>query len=70
VLTTSFRVSEEAITPEATLADLDLDSLDVVELSMLLQRELGARISDGELVELPNIEAIVRFLEDRTATAS
>ncbi|MFC4031594.1 acyl carrier protein [Streptomyces polygonati] len=62
----SFHAVESDFTPHATLGDLGLDSLDLVELSMTFE-QWGARVSDDELAELEDFEAVVRLVEDRGA---
>lgn len=57
------------ITPESTLRDLGFDSLDVVELSMNIERKLDIRIEDEEVEKIllcENIEKITDFLYTRT----
>jgi hypothetical protein len=43
----------------------DLDSLDVVELVMALEEELGVKISDKEAEKIKTVEDIVRLLRRR-----
>jgi acyl carrier protein len=49
LLTSHFQVDPLAIVPGATLEDLDLDSLVLVELAVLLERRLGIKIAEGDL---------------------
>lgn len=54
----------DAITPEARLAeDLDIDSLDTVELNMAIEEALNITIPDGELMNLKTVGDIVAYLE-------
>ncbi|MEV7427041.1 MULTISPECIES: acyl carrier protein [unclassified Streptomyces] len=39
----------ERITPHVTFAELDIDSLTMVEISMRVERDLGVAIDDNEL---------------------
>ncbi|OKH99314.1 acyl carrier protein [Streptomyces sp. CB02923] len=48
VMTSHFNIPEDTIRPEATLEDLGLDSLAVVELLCVLQDELGLRVPTGD----------------------
>ncbi len=48
VLTSHFNIPADAIRPEATLEDIGLDSLAVVELLCVLQDELGLRVPTGD----------------------
>lgn len=45
VLTSSFRVPEDAIHPQATLEQLGLDSLALTELVLILHERFGVKIS-------------------------
>lgn len=54
----------DSITPEARLAeDLDIDSLDAVELNMAIEESLSITIPDGELMNLKTVGDIVAYLE-------
>ncbi|WP_027869664.1 acyl carrier protein [Eubacterium sp. AB3007] len=55
---------EEKIVPEASIADdLNIDSLDAVELVMALEEKLGVRIPDQELENLKQVKDIVACIE-------
>lgn len=46
----------ESITPDSSLKDdLDLDSLDVIELLMILEEDFGLEINLEDLVEITTI---------------
>lgn len=47
VLTSHFNIPDDIIRPEATLEDIGLNSLAVVELLCVLQDELGLRVPTG-----------------------
>lgn len=54
----------DSITPEARLAeDLDIDSLDAVELNMAIEEAMNITIPDGELMNLKTVGDIVAYLE-------
>lgn len=67
ILSNKLKVSPEAITPEATREDIELDSLAVVELSLLLKSELGLDVSDDDLLEAETVADMVRLMEERSA---
>ncbi|MEW2613237.1 acyl carrier protein [Streptomyces sp. NPDC047880] len=67
ILSNKLKVSPEAITPEATREDIELDSLAVVELSLLLKSELGMDVSDDDLLEAETVADMVRLMEERSA---
>jgi acyl carrier protein len=39
----------DRISPEATFAELDVDSLTMVEISIRIERDLGVAVGDDEL---------------------
>jgi acyl carrier protein len=49
ILVTRFNVERGAIGPDVTLDDLDLDSLVLVELAVIVERELGVYVEEGEI---------------------
>jgi len=67
ILVTSFQADPTEVTPDARLQDLGLDSLDMVELSLVLKSEWGVAISDDELIEYQQVGAVVAAVESRTA---
>jgi acyl carrier protein len=62
-----FQLDATEVAPESTFADLGLDSLDLVELSMALETELEARITDVELAEAQGLDAVARLISIRGA---
>ena len=55
----------EAVTMEASLTDdLELDSLDAVDLNAALEDELGVSMPDEVLKEIQTVGDIVRYLEE------
>ncbi|MGI5337576.1 acyl carrier protein [Streptomyces sp. CA-181903] len=49
LLTDAFRIPEDVIRPEATLEQLELDSLALVELSLIIHERFGVNLG-GERV--------------------
>lgn len=60
----------DGVRPDASREDAGLDSLAVVELSMVLGRRHGIDISDDELLELDTVAEIVALMEQRGRTAA
>ena len=69
LLVDKFGVDREAIAPEASFEDLDLDSLDLVEFSMACEEEMGVRIEDEEAEDLSTLGEAVSLLESKGAKA-
>ena len=62
-----FGVAASDITLEATFEELDVDSLDVAELSQIIEDEYGIRLESEELAELKTVEDTIRLVVGRTA---
>lgn len=60
LLTTKFEVPAGQITPTATLADLELDSLAVVELYVTLQEHWHIPLDDSEATDDRTVEEVAR----------
>lgn len=58
------------VRPDASREDAGLDSLAVVELSMVLSQRHGIEITDDELLELGTVAEIVALMEQRSRTAA
>jgi acyl carrier protein len=56
------------VSPDANRADAGLDSLAIVELSMVLSRRLGIDIADDELLELETVADIAHLIAERSAS--
>ena len=63
VLMDEFEVEEEAITMQTNLfTDLELDSLDAIDLMVTLDKELGIEIKTEEMQDLRTIEDVYKFV--------
>lgn len=59
---------EEAVVLEAALKeDLNIDSLDAVELSMALEEAFGLTISDEDLATFVTVKDIVNYIDKNVA---
>ncbi len=54
---------------DVAFADLDLDSLAVVEMQLAIQREYGLRIADADAADLQGTAAMVDYVNVHLATA-
>lgn len=50
-----FGVNPDDVTDGSTLEDLDMDSLDVVEIMQAIEDDLGVRVPDEDLEDLKTI---------------
>ncbi|MCX5078413.1 acyl carrier protein [Streptomyces sp. NBC_00424] len=65
ILTDKFQVRPGLVAPEATPVALGLDSLFVVELSLVLEGDPGLRISFDELSEANTLAEIAQLMQDK-----
>jgi acyl carrier protein len=49
ILTSYFGVEESEVRPDATFAELDLDSLAIVEFALVAEKEFGVPIGEDEM---------------------
>lgn len=66
ILTDQFGVPADEITEDATFESLGLDSLDLVEVTMVIDEELGIRIPDERLGDIQTTSDAVDVLIDLT----
>jgi acyl carrier protein len=61
-------VEPEKVVPEAEfVADLNADSLDLVELIMTLEEEFGIEISDEEAEKIVKVSDALEFIEEHSS---
>jgi acyl carrier protein len=69
ILVETLRVEPSQVRPDATKDDLELDSLGVVELAMVLEKDHGLLISDEELQGVDTVADIVALMEQRSVAS-
>jgi acyl carrier protein len=61
-------IERDKVTPEADLqGDLDLDSLDTVELTLGLEEKFGIEIPDTELEDVTTVNDAIDLIEQKVA---
>ncbi|MFJ8232994.1 acyl carrier protein [Streptomyces sp. NPDC094448] len=58
---------EDRISPDVTFAQLDVDSLTMVEISMRIERELDVHIDDNELEADLTLDATTKLIDAKLA---
>jgi acyl carrier protein len=59
-------VDEAEVTPDASFVeDLGADSLDTVELIMVLEEEFGIEIPDEDAEKIVHVKDAVQYIKDR-----
>ena len=62
-LTKQFELRPEKVRPDAQLfADLDLDSIDALDMISLMETELGMVVVEEELKTIRTVEDVVQYL--------
>ncbi len=69
ILHTRFGVPRDEIEAEATFEELSVDSLIIVELALILRKELGVELEDWDLRPDMTISAAAEFLTTNKAVA-
>jgi acyl carrier protein len=60
-----FGVDESAITREATFEDLDVDSLDLAELSQIIEDEYGVKLKGEDVGKIKTVGDAVDLVVSR-----
>ena len=68
ILVESFQIRPAELRPDTTLDELGMDSLEVVELGMALG-DLGAQVTEDELIAAQRLDAIGDLVARRAAAA-
>ena len=70
LLVRNFCISEEDITPDATLKSLDLDSIDFIDLISELERNRKLRFAPNDFAGVRTIDNVVSILSGEAAPGS
>ncbi|MGZ8667376.1 MAG: acyl carrier protein [Solirubrobacterales bacterium] len=62
-----FGEQRDKITPEARFSDLDVDSLDLVELAQIVEDTYGVEITDADMEKLETVGDVVDLIAARSA---
>ncbi|AEX85090.1 acyl carrier protein [Marinitoga sp. 1135] len=66
IIVETLNVDEEDVTLDASFTDdLDTDSLELVDLTMAFESELGVSIEDEELENIRTVEDVVNSLAEK-----
>ena len=67
LLSEEFGVPSEDVKPEATFEALGLDSLDVVELTLVLEEKTGVKLEDEELEDVRTVQDAIDKVAEKQA---
>jgi acyl carrier protein len=62
-----FGEEPENIKPESRFEDLDIDSLDLVELAQVVEDEYGVEVSDADMDGIATVRDVVELVAARQA---
>lgn len=62
-----FGAEEESIKPEASWDQLDVDSLDLVELAQIVEDEYGVELRETDMERMETVDDAVTMVTDRLA---
>lgn len=67
LLTTRFGVSPAEFSEEAALSDLDLDSLALVELALVAEKEFGIKFGEQEIAPDDTVTDLANLIVSKAA---
>ena len=62
-----FGEERQNVTPQARFEDLEVDSLDLVELAQIVEDEYGVELADADLDKVETVGDVVELIGSRTA---
>jgi acyl carrier protein len=65
LLTTRFGVPRDEFRADVVLADLDLDSLALVEFGLVAEKEFGVRVREDEVSPQDTVENLVSLIASK-----
>ncbi len=67
IIASNINISEDNIEPKTSFQDdLELDSLDIMDLLMVLEEEFDLQIPDEQLQSMKTVGDIVEFIEENS----
>ena len=65
ILVEQLDIDEDIVTPETTIEDLGVDSLDLVEAVMTIEDTFNIKIEDSDLESLKTVNDFVAYVENK-----
>lgn len=70
-LVETFGVPADEVSPDAEFEAMGLDSLDVVELTLILEEKTGVKLEDEELEDVRTVQdAILKVIDKQVASGA
>jgi acyl carrier protein len=70
ILVNRFEVEPDEIRPDITFEELELDSLFLVELGLVVEKELGVKINDGDATPRSTVASVAGLIEAELSRVS
>jgi acyl carrier protein len=70
LLVEEFDIDPELITDSATMDELDLDSLDLVEIGQIAEQKYGVRIRGSDADDVTDIGGVIEMIHKRIEVAA
>ena len=62
----SFGAEPTELRPEATFEELDVDSLDLAELSQIVEEEYGVKIKSSDVEQIKTVGDVIALIVERS----
>ncbi len=63
-------VPAESLRPETSLAEIGMDSLEALQLLIVLEDATGIHLEEKDLTKFATVQSIVDLMDERTAAAA
>jgi acyl carrier protein len=70
LLVSRFGITEGELRPDVTFAELDLDSLALVEFAMVAEKEFGVPVGEDELSPSDTVSVAIELIDGRLVRAT
>src|SRR3954467_14774070 len=60
-----FGEEPENVKPDSRFEDLDIDSLDLVELAQVIEDDYGIEVTDADMDKIATVQDVVDFVAER-----
>jgi len=62
-----FELEKEQLAPEARMKeDLDIESLDFVDIAVIIEKEFGLKVTSEQMVKIKKLEDLYNFILERS----
>ena len=68
LLVDEFDIEPDLIKPDATMEELDLDSLDMVEIGQVVEQKYGVRIKASDAEGVSDLGGVVEMIHNKIAS--